>query len=201
MTPLTYALLAANLAMFVLETQLGNTFLTPLVLWPLGAGFHLWQPLTSAFLHGNVAHLATNMFALWMFGRPVERALGSGRFLALYSASLATAAATQLLVTSLLPDKVPTLGASGAVFGVLAAFAVLYPNRKVMLLFPPIPMPARVFVFLYALLELFAGVTGTMPGIAHFAHLGGLVGGVALLRYWRRRDQDRAALPRDGGWR
>jgi len=198
MTPLTYALLLANLAMFVLEAQLGNAFITPLVLWPFGAGFHVWQLLTSAFLHGSLAHLATNMFGLWMFGRPVERALGSSRFLILYTASLATAAATQLLVTSLLPGKVPTLGASGAVFGVLAAFAMLYPNHTVMLLFPPIPMRARTFVFLYALLELFSGVTGTQPGIAHFAHLGGLAGGVLLLRHWRRRG--RAAAHGRGNW-
>jgi membrane associated rhomboid family serine protease len=197
MTPLTYGLLLANCAAFVLETQLGESFLTPLVLWPIGADFRWWQPFTSAFLHGGLAHLATNMFGLWMFGRPVERALGSPRFLILYMASMATAAVAQLLVTSLLPDKVPTLGASGALFGVLAAFAMLYPNRTVMLLFPPIPMPARVFVFLYALVELFSGITGAMPGIAHFAHLGGLVGGLLLLRHWRR--QDRAANY-DRGW-
>jgi membrane associated rhomboid family serine protease len=195
MTPLTYGLLLVNCLAFVLETQLGDAFLTPLILWPIGAGFHWWQLLTSAFLHGGVAHLATNMFGLWMFGRPVEQALGSPRFLALYLASLATAAGAQLLVTSLLADKAPTLGASGALFGVMAGFAMLYPNRSVMLLFLPIPMPARLFVLLYALMELFAGVTGTLPGIAHFAHLGGLVGGVLLLQYWRRRDRE-AGYPR-----
>jgi len=185
---LTYALLLANLAAFLCESRLDDTQLSSLLLWPLGSGFRIWQPLSSAFIHADVGHFATNMFGLWMFGRPVEGALGARRFAALYFASLATAAATQLLVTGLLTDKVPTLGASGAVFGVLAAYAALFPNRRVMLLFPPIPMKAKLFVFLYAVLELWSGITGFQPGVAHFAHLGGLIGGLSLLGYWRRSD-------------
>lgn len=188
MTPLTYVLLAANLAAFVLEGLIGETTLTTLLLWPPGPHFQPWQPLTSAFLHASPVHLATNMFGLWMFGRPVESAVGSLRFVELYGASLATAAVTQLVVSGLLRDNIPTLGASGAVFGVLAAFAILYPNRIIVLLFPPIPMKAWLFVLLYALLELLSGVGGFQPGIAHFAHLGGLFAGIMMARYWRRQD-------------
>jgi membrane associated rhomboid family serine protease len=191
MTRLTYTLLVANLVAFLLETQLDDQTLSGLVLWPLGHGFAFWQLITSAFLHGSFLHLATNMFGLWMFGRPVESALGSGRFMALYVASLLTAGLSQLAVTSLLTDNTPTLGASGAVFGILAAFALLFPERFIVLLFPPIPLPARVFVFLYALFELFSGVAGLLPGIAHFAHIGGLVGGIIMIRRWRRQDAAR----------
>lgn len=187
-TPFTYVLLAANIAAFVLETQLGQARLAALLLWPFGPHFLWWQPLTSAFLHADPLHLATNMFGSWMFGRPVERAVGSLRLVELYGASLATSAATQLAVGSLLTDKIPTLGASGALFGVLAAFAALFPDRIIVLLFPPIPMKAKVFVLLYALLELVSGIGGFQPGIAHFAHLGGLFGGVLMIRFWRRRD-------------
>ena len=190
MTRLTYTLLIVNLAIFALETQLGDTQLAALLLWPVGPHFRPWQLLTSAFLHANPLHLATNMFGLWMFGRPVERAVGSLRFAELYGAGLATAGITQLVVASLLTDKVPTLGASGALFGVLAAFAILFPNRIIVLLFPPIPMKAWVFVLLYGLFELISGVGGFQPGIAHFAHLGGLFGGVLMATYWRRRYQE-----------
>jgi len=185
MMKLTYVLLAANLVAFGLEMQFGDAFLTPLMLWPIGDGFKIWQLITSAFLHANFTHLATNMFGLWMFGRSVEDALGSRRFLLLYVASMLTASATQLIVGSILPNGGPTLGASGALFGVLVAFAILFPKRTIILLFPPIPLPAGVFVFLYALVELFSGVSGMQPGVAHFAHLGGLVGGIALMQHWR----------------
>lgn len=185
-SPITYALLAANAGVYLLEMAYGNSMIAAFALWPLGHGFQFWQPLTSAFLHAGLGHLATNMFGLWMFGRDVERTLGARRFITLYGASLITAAIAQLVVTNLMPDPRPSLGASGALFGVLAAFAMLYPDRRVVLLIPPIPMKARTFVFAYAAFELYAGVTGTFAGVAHFAHLGGLVGGVLCVRYWLR---------------
>lgn len=185
MAPVTYALLLLNLAAFALESVLSDATLSSLMLWPLDAGFRPWQLVSSAFLHADPGHLATNMFGLWMFGRPVEAATGSRRFGLLYAASLATAAITQLLITTALPDKVPTLGASGALFGVLAAFAMLFPDRTIMLLFPPIPMKAWLFVLGYGVLELWSGVSGQQPGVAHFAHLGGLAGGALLVRRWR----------------
>ncbi|MBL6751431.1 MAG: rhomboid family intramembrane serine protease [Nevskia sp.] len=187
MARVTYLLLAANLLVFGLELLIGDPFVLAFALWPPGAGFEPWQVVTSAFLHGGLAHLGANMFGLWMFGRDVERALGAGRFLWLYFSSLLAASAAQVATTWLLHQHVPTLGASGAVFGVLAAFAMLYPRRIIILLIPPIPLPAPLFVFLYALFELFAGVTGTQAGVAHFAHLGGLAGGIFTVRHWRRR--------------
>lgn len=202
MAPVTYALLVANLAMFGLELAYGDTFVGPLALWPLAHGFAPWQLVTGAFLHANPMHLATNMFGLWMFGRDVERALRSARFVVLYGASLLTASATQLAVTSALGQDVPTLGASGAVFGVLVAFAMLFPTRTVMLIFPPIPMRARTFVTVYALIELYSGVAGTQAGVAHFAHLGGLAGGFACMAYWRAqaRRQNAAKWGTDHHW-
>ena len=186
MAPVTHLLLMINAILFVLEGVFGEGFVSTFSLWPLGPDFEWWQILTSAFLHGNLVHLATNMFGLWMFGRDVESLLGSRRFLRLYLLSAVTASLTQLIVTTAAGANIPTLGASGAVFGVLGAFALLYPRRMIILLIPPIPLPARVFVFLYALFELTSGVLGTQAGVAHFAHLGGLIGGVLIVWRWRR---------------
>ncbi len=187
MSPVTYALLIANIAIFGLESALGDAVVQNFALWPVGAGFEPWQIVSSAFLHANLTHLGSNMFGLWMFGRQVEAALGSARFLLLYLLSVLTASAAQLAVCSALGELQPTLGASGGLFGVLAAFALLFPRQRIILLFPPIPMPARVFVLLYAAFELFSGVAGTQSGVAHFAHLGGLIGGGLLLWFWRSR--------------
>ena len=185
-------LIGLNVAVFVLQV-LYPLLLVPFALWPLGAQLHAglpghfepWQLLTYAFLHGGLAHLSLNMFALWMFGRDCERALGARRYLTLYFAAVLTAAATQLAVGALTRSAHPTIGASGGVFGVLLAFAVLYPERRIMLLFPPIPLPAWLFVTLYGLIELTNGVIGTGAGVAHFAHLGGMLGAGLVLRYWR----------------
>jgi membrane associated rhomboid family serine protease len=184
--PVTQCLLWLNIAIFLLELACGDVAIRRFALWPLGHGFAAWQVVTSAFLHGSVLHLFLNLFGLRMFGREVEPAVGSGRFLFLYFLSAVTASATQLLVTALLGQAEPTLGASGAVFGVLGAFAIVFPHRVLVLLFPPIPLPARLFVILYATAELLAGVYGTDAGIAHFAHLGGLAGGLACIWRWRR---------------
>jgi membrane associated rhomboid family serine protease len=126
------------------------------------------------------------MFALWMFGRDCERALGPRRYLLLYFAAVLTAAATQLTFAMLAHSPQPTIGASGGVFGVLLAFAALYPERRIMLLFPPIPMPAWLFVTLYGVVELASGVLGSDAGVAHFAHLGGMLGAGLVLGRWRR---------------
>lgn len=187
MTPVTYLLLGINIVVFGLQLQDPQSLLPGYALWPLGGGFAPWQIITCAFLHGSVGHLAANMFGLWMFGRDVEREIGSARFVNLYMASVVTASLAQLLVTSAAAEAQPTVGASGGLFGVLGAFALLFPSRRVMLIFFPVPLPAPVFVTLYALFELYTGVTGTINGVAHFAHLGGLVGGLALAWYWKAR--------------
>jgi membrane associated rhomboid family serine protease len=124
--------------------------------------------------------LFTNMFALYMFGPDLERLVGPKRFLTYYIVCVISAAVTQLLIS-----PYPTVGASGGIFGLLLAFGLAFPHRKLMLLFPPIPMPAWLFVTLYGLLELYLGVSGLAPGVAHFAHLGGMIGGFALILYWR----------------
>lgn len=153
-------------------------------------GFRPWQLVTYAFLHANLGHLFLNMLALHIFGSDVERALGARRYLELYGAAVLSAAAVQLLVVSAAGTAYPTIGASGGVFGVLLAFGMLYPRRIVTLLFPPIPMPAWLFVTLYGIVELASGVVGTEAGIAHFAHVGGMAGAYVVLRRWRRRTID-----------
>jgi membrane associated rhomboid family serine protease len=190
MPPVTTSLIVANVAMFLLFSSTGD-LLSPLALWPLGAaqyvgiGFAPWQLVTYAFLHGSMLHLFFNMFALYMFGSAIEQVFGSRRYLAYYLVCVVSAALAQLLVAKLMGGFYPTVGASGGVFGLLLAYGLYFPNNRVMLLFPPIPLPARVFVLVYAALELVMGVTGAQSGVAHFAHLGGMVGGFIMLRYWR----------------
>jgi membrane associated rhomboid family serine protease len=195
MTPIVRQLLLANVIVFVLQQLAGDGLFTHFALWPLGehfvryfgaVGFEPWQLLTSAFLHGGVAHIALNMFALYSFGGMVERAVGSTRFGVLYFASVITASIVQLLVVTATADQgaVPTVGASGGVFGVLLAFAFLYPHARVMLIFPPIPMKAWILVTGYAAIELASGVFGTAQGVAHFAHLGGMLGAAAVIGWW-----------------
>lgn len=183
--PVTQALLIINVALFFLETLVGPILVRLFALWPLGFNFMPWQVVTYAFLHGGLAHLAFNMFGIWMFGGELERLWGPRRFLQFFFASVLSAAALQLIVTAATGSYVPTVGASGGLFGLLLAFAMTFPNRTIVPLIPPIPMPAKVFVAIYGGLELFLGVTGTASGIAHFAHLGGMLGGFLMLRYWR----------------
>ncbi len=161
--------------------------LSSFALWPLQGNFRPWQLVTYAFLHGSITHLAFNMYGLWMFGRELEYMLGRRVFLQLYFASVLSAGVMQVLVTSFTGSIYPTVGASGGVFGLLLAYGMFFPNRIIMLLIPPIPLPAWLFVFLYAAIELVLGVTGTQAGVAHFAHLGGMIGGYVVIRRWRGR--------------
>jgi len=191
MPPVTTALIVANVALFLLQSVIPG-LVVPFALWPLetaslgqGVSFMPWQVVTYAFLHGSLLHLAFNMFALYMFGGAIERVFGPRRYALFYFVSVISAAATQLIVAALSGGIYPTVGASGGVFGLLLAYGMYFPHNRVMLLFPPIPLPARVFVTLYALIELFLGVTGSQEGVAHFAHLGGMIGGYLLLRFWR----------------
>jgi membrane associated rhomboid family serine protease len=186
-------LVAANVLVFALQTM-SKGALDVLALWPLQpidgvSYFRPWQIVTYAFLHstGNITHLLFNMLGLWMFGAEVERYVGPRRLLACYFASVVTAALSQLFVPMIFgapPSR--TIGASGGVFGLLLAYAILFPTRKVIPLIPPIPMPAWLFATLYAGIELFLGVTGTLSGVAHFAHLGGMVGSALVIMQWKR---------------
>jgi membrane associated rhomboid family serine protease len=193
--PVTRALLLANVAIFGLQLLVGDQLVIRFALWPTASsqypgapGFEIWQLLTYGFLHGSFTHLFFNMFALYMFGGEVERLLGRVHFVEYYIVCVIGAAVAQLVVMgNMNMEPMPTVGASGGVFGLLLAFGMAYPQRRIMLLFPPIPMPAWLFVTLYGALELYLGVTGSGAGVAHFAHLGGMAAGYALLVYWRGR--------------
>lgn len=182
--PVAQALIVINVLVFLGQAGLGLP-VAPLALWPLGPQFMPWQVVTYAFVHAGLPHLLFNMFGLYMFGADLERVWGPRRFLNYYLICALSAAVAQLGVTSLTGAYYPTVGASGALFGLLLAYAMLFPRRTIMPLFPPIPMRAPVFVAVYGALELLLGVTGTLAGIAHFAHLGGMAGGYLVLRYWK----------------
>lgn len=199
--PVTRNLLIANIAVYLLQMLFHDTMLIHFALWPWGPdqlmqasdgvasiGFRPWQIVSYAFMHGNLPHILFNMLALFMFGGPIERLFGARNFLVYYFVCLIVAALAQLLVVQYFTHGFyPTLGASGAIFGLLLAFGMMYPHEKVMLMFLPIPMPAWLFVTGYAVVELVMGVTGTQAGVAHFAHLGGMLGGYVLIEYWRGR--------------
>jgi membrane associated rhomboid family serine protease len=173
-----------------------------LALWPLGTpdriefsgigtvntGFGPWQLVTYALLHGGIGHLFFNMFALYMFGLPIEQAWGSQRFVIYYVVCVIGAGLVQLVTAAVSGGVYPTIGASGGVFGLLLAFGMMYPNQRILLLIPPVPIRAKYFVIGYGLLTLLFGVTGSMGGVAHFAHLGGMLFGLAMILYWGRSD-------------
>lgn len=199
--PVTLSLLVANIAIFLVMLAGGQEWLVAhAALWPLGpaqqtfysdgtpvtVGFQAWQLITYAFLHGGWAHIGFNMLALYMFGAPIESLFGARHFIFYYLFCAVVAALAHLAVVHFFTGGFyPTLGASGAIFGLLLAFGVLYPHAKIIALILPIPLPAWLAVIGYMLLELFLGVTGTQAGVAHFAHLGGALGGYVLLQYWR----------------
>lgn len=185
MPPATQALILSCVVVFLMQS-LGVDGLAMFALWPVDSGgFMPWQVLSYAFLHGGMSHLVFNMFGLFMFGAELERVWGPKRFLVFYFVSVLFAALAQLAVAAWSGSGAPTVGASGGLFGLLLGFAMLFPHRRIVPLIPPIPMPAWLFVLLYGLIELVLGVTGSMSGVAHFAHLGGILGGWLTLRYWR----------------
>lgn len=194
--PIARSLIIVNVLMFAGGLLFGDSLMLPLALWPIQAGsftagfpsFQPWQLITYGFLHAGAWHLFVNMFAVYMFGGQLELLWGPKRFLNLYLLSVIVAGVAQLAVAGLaFVAPHPTIGASGGVFGLLLAYAMYFPNRTVVLLIPPIPMPAWLFVTLYGAFELYLGVTGTQAGVAHFAHLGGMAGAWLLIQYWRGR--------------
>lgn len=200
--PVLCWLLVANVVGFLTEQFFFPQVMRYFALWPMGdqvlrtanglfavPSFHVWQLLSYGFLHANISHIFFNMFGLWMFGRAIEHVWGGQRFLLYYLVCVIGAGICQLLTVSFLGSGsvAPTIGASGGVFGILLAFGMMFPNARVMLLIPPIPMAAKWLVIGYGALELFFGVTGTDPGVAHFAHLGGMAFGLVLILYWRRQ--------------
>jgi membrane associated rhomboid family serine protease len=193
--PITRALILANLAFYGLQWLTGDWSIIYLALWPWHTSsipgvppFEVWQLVTYGFLHDptSIAHLFFNMFALYMFGSEIERSMGTAKYLSYYFTCVIGAAVAQVLVMAWMQSPaVPTMGASGGVFGLLLAFGVAFPHRRIILLIPPIPMPAWLFVTLYGAIELMLGVFGTQQGVAHFAHLGGMAAGFLLILFWR----------------
>ena len=208
--PVTRALLIANAGVFLLQNLLPGALFAPLMLWPTGmdawaqaagvSGFMPWQLLSYGFLHGNLAHLLFNMLALVMFGSQLEYVWGQKRFLTFFLVCIGGAGLCQLGVASwsVLEGGMPypTVGASGGVFGLLLATGMLFPHQRVMLLIPPIPMKARTLAIVYGLVELYLGIAGTGSGVAHFAHLGGMLFGWLLIRHWRGQPPFRRGSPR-----
>ena len=195
--PVIKYLLLGNIGMFLLTGFFGlfrvqgvplvGALASVLPLYPLGEGFQLWQLVTYMFMHGGLMHLLFNMFALWMFGMELENSWGSKKFLTFYMACGIGAGISNLLVAPLFSAAGPTVGASGAIYGVLIAFGMMFPDRPIFVYFL-LPIRAKYFVLLYILLEVYSGVTGTSDGIAHFAHLGGAAVGFVYLLVERRQN-------------
>lgn len=192
--PVVGTFIAVCVLMFLMQQSGGEGLVAWMGLWPLGmagsamgaAEFHPWQLITYGFLHATPLHIFLNLYALWLFGAPLERRWGSQHFAAYLMICIIGAGLTHLIVAEFELSRgmppYPVIGASGGVFGLLLAFGYLFPNQRLLLLIPPIPIKARWFVIGYGVIELVAGVTGSASGIAHFAHLGGMLTGYLLLR-------------------
>ena len=184
--PITQALLLINVALFCIAQAVPPDLTHWLALWPLQSGnFFPTQLVTYGFMHGSFEHLFFNMLGIWMFGAELERVWGPRRYSQFMLASIFTAALSQLLVSQLNGSMNATVGISGGLFGLLLAFGMMFPNRIIVPLIPPIPMKAKYFVALFGGLELILGLYVRNSGIAHFAHLGGMLGGWLMIRYWR----------------
>ena len=201
----TKNLFLVNVVMFI-ATQINQNFMisTFAVFYPKSPFFRIWQPVTYMFMHVNFWHIFVNMWGLLMFGSALERAIGSKKYLLFFfitglGALLIHFGVQYLQVHSLLQAgaasqqayidilRTPTLGASGALYGIQIGYAMLYPNDRWTLLFPPVTLKAKWFVVIFIAMELFTGVTGTLDGIAHFAHLGGALFGFLMILYWKRK--------------
>jgi membrane associated rhomboid family serine protease len=219
LSPVIRNLMMVCVAVFCAQMLLGPWFEGLMALWPIGSGaFMPWQLASYGFLHGSVVHLFFNMLGLWMFGSELERLWGQKRFMHFMAAGLLSAGLTQLIVNALLGSVAPTVGISGALFALLLAYALVFPERRfdligflpmALMMIPstffnlagmvlffvmltnrnalpirPIPIPAMATVAAFGVIELTLGVLGR-SGIAHFAHLGGMLGGYLIIRYWR----------------
>ena len=209
--PFIKFLLIANVAVFVVEnlflaglsyggTRLDLLLMQWFALMPIDDGFLPWQLVSYQFMHGSIGHLFFNMLALWMFGMELEHLWGTKRFAMYYILSGIAAGATHIVISMLMGNGAPTVGASGSIMGVLLAFGLTFPTRPVMMFPIFFPIPARIFVLLYAGLDLVMGLMNTSDGVAHFAHLGGALGGWLLLKFgaplFRLADRQHTSMPR-----
>ncbi len=205
----TRNLLLINILVFVATLVNKEVMITNFALfYPTSQYFHWWQIITHMFMHGGFWHIFFNMYTLFIFGTVLERVIGSRNFLVLYFVCGLGAVALHLGVQALQAHSymeaiaegsakaaqayqalklTPTLGASGAIYGLLIAYAMLFPTSRLTLIFPPISLSAKVWVIIFAAIELLTGVTGTADGVAHFAHLGGMLFGFLLIKWWRQR--------------
>ncbi|MBE6201250.1 MAG: rhomboid family intramembrane serine protease [Rikenellaceae bacterium] len=191
--PIVRNLLIVNVLVFLtqnlLPPSMGRWFEMTFALHsPMVLG-EFYQLFSYMFMHAGLSHLFFNMFALWMFGRVIEYDLGSKRFLTYYLVCGVGAGLMQLGVGAIEGGMSLTVGASGAVYGLLLAYGMLHPNNTIMLMFPPIALKAKWFVVIYGVIELFAGIASSGGGVAHYAHLGGMLWGFLLLRYWKKTNQ------------
>lgn len=209
MPKVTKNLILVNLIMF-LATLINQEFMTRTfaLFYPTSVFFRFWQPLTHMFMHGNFWHIFFNMYTLFIFGSVLERILGPKRFVIFYFVCGFGAAAlhlgvqfiqAQVLLSRIAEGSqtamqqyvaiksIPTVGASGAIYGLLIGYAMLFPQSRLTLIFPPISLSAKAWVLIFAGIELFTGITGTAEGIAHFAHLGGMLFGFILIWLWRKK--------------
>ena len=193
--PITRYLIIANVAVFFIcllfpsvvdEGALYPVFYNNYGSLHFNVDFKLWQLVSYMFLHADPPHIFFNMYSLWLFGGVIERTLGWNRFLAFYFICGIGAGLCQIIMQIFTADSpdAATIGASGACYGILLAFGLFYPNQRVFLLFPPIPIKAKWLVIGYAILEAYLAFN-TNSNIAHFAHLGGMLFGLLCLYNWR----------------
>lgn len=179
MTPWVLRLIIANVVIFLISTR-SSDFYHALWLIPGQVLVKPWTLVTYMFLHGSVRHLFFNMLGLFFFGPRLEQRLGGRHFLALYFCSGVTGALLSFFFT---PSFIPIVGASGGLFGVLLAFARYWPREKLIIFPIPVPIEARVLVGIATVLSIVFGLSGGGGNIAHFAHLGGFLGGYLYLRW------------------
>lgn len=206
---ITKNLITINIIVFI-ATLINKEYMTDTfaLFYPTSPMFHWWQPLTHMFMHGDFWHIFFNMYTLYIFGNAVERIIGEKKFLIFYfvcgfgaaalhmgvqylelqhamgEAAMGNSAALQSVA---MVKYVPTVGASGAIYGVLIGYAMLFPDSKMSLLFPPVTLSAKWMVAIFAGIEFISGITGASVTIAHFAHLGGMLIGFLLILYWRKK--------------
>lgn len=187
--PVVRNLLIINFIIYFATTIIGDAMYEYFALFPVASPFfHWWQFITHLFVHGGFAHVFFNMWALFMFGPVLEQMWGGKKFLLFYFICGLGAAGCHEIVQALSGTalNVPTVGASGAIYGVMLGFAMLYPDSVLTLIFPPISLKAKWWLVIYAVIELATGIFATSDGVAHFAHLGGMLFGLIMILWWKR---------------